>query len=66
VLPLLPVILAGLAVYGRAARWPMSLLLGINLRTQRAQLKRLEANFVRWFRQHVTAFPVVQARLKHT
>lgn len=29
------------------------------------QLKRLEANFVRWFRQHVTAFPVVQARLKH-
>jgi phosphatidylglycerophosphatase C len=27
VVPMLPVILAGLAVNGRAARWPMSLLL---------------------------------------
>jgi phosphatidylglycerophosphatase C len=64
VVPLLPVILAGLAVNGRAARWPMSLLLWASTfgRSER-RLKRLEADFVRWFRQRVTAFPVVQARL---
>jgi hypothetical protein len=50
-------------------KWPGGALadepaaVGINLRTQRARLKRLEADFVGWFRQHVTAFPVVQARL---
>lgn len=59
-----PAILLGLAVSGRAARWPMSLLLWAATfgRSERA-LKRLEAGFVRWFRQRVTAFPVVQARL---
>lgn len=65
-LPLLPVIAAGLMLYGRAARWLMSLLLWAStFGRSEQQLKRLEANFVRWFRQHVTAFPVVQARLKH-
>lgn len=65
-LPLLPVIAAGLMLYGRAARWSMSLLLWAStFGRSEQQLKRLEANFVRWFRQHVTAFPVVQARLKH-
>ena len=65
-LPLLPVIAAGLMLYGSAARWPMSLLLWAStFGRSEQQLKRLEANFVRWFRQHVTAFPVVQARLKH-
>lgn len=65
-LPLLPVIAAGLMLYGRDARWPMSLLLWAStFGRSEQQLKRLEANFVRWFRQHVTAFPVVQARLKH-
>ncbi|EPH9685807.1 phosphatidylglycerophosphatase C [Klebsiella michiganensis] len=65
-LPLLPVIAAGLMLYGRAARWPMSLLLWAStFGRSEQQLKRLEADFVRWFRQHVTAFPVVQARLKH-
>ena len=65
-LPLLPVIAAGLMLYGRVARWPMSLLLWAStFGRSEQQLKRLEANFVRWFRQHVTAFPVVQARLKH-
>ena len=65
-LPLLPVIAAGLMLYGRAARCPMSLLLWAStFGRSEQQLKRLEANFVRWFRQHVTAFPVVQARLKH-
>ncbi|QBG07004.1 acid phosphatase AphA [Klebsiella huaxiensis] len=64
VLPLLPVILAGLLLNGRAARWPMSLLLWATTfgRSER-HLKRLEASFVHWFRQHVTAFPVVQSRL---
>lgn len=66
VLPLLPVIGIALLVKGRAARWPMSLLLWAStFGRSEQQLKRLEANFVRWFRQHVTAFPVVQARLKH-
>ena len=59
-----PVILAGLAVCGRAARWPMSLLLWASTFGRReAVLKRLEAEFVGWFRHHVTAFPVVHARL---
>lgn len=64
VMLLLPVILGGLLVNGRAARWPMSLLLWASTcGRSEAKLKRLEANFVRWFRQHVTAFPVVHARL---
>ena len=64
VVVMLPAILLGLAVNGRAARWPMSLLLWAATfgRSERA-LKRLEAGFVRWFRQRVTAFPVVQTRL---
>ncbi|CAH5494883.1 Phosphatidylglycerophosphatase C, partial [Klebsiella oxytoca] len=66
VIPLLPVIAAGLMLFGRAARWPMSLLLWASTfgRSER-HLKRLEASFARWFRQHVTAFPVVQARLNN-
>ncbi len=49
---------------GRAARWPMSLLLWATTFGRReAVLKRLEAEFVGWFRHHVTAFPVVHARL---
>ncbi|CAH6002471.1 Phosphatidylglycerophosphatase C, partial [Klebsiella pneumoniae] len=64
VVPMGPVILAGLAVSGRAARWPMSLLLWTTTFGRReAVLKRLEAEFVGWFRHHVTAFPVVHARL---
>ncbi|HHG8771807.1 TPA: phosphatidylglycerophosphatase C [Raoultella planticola] len=64
VIPLVPVILAGLLLNGRAARWPMSLLLwAATFGRREAALKRLEADFVNWFRQHVTAFPVVQARL---
>ena len=52
VLPLLPVIGIALLVKGRAARWPMSLLLWASTfgRSER-HLKRLEASFVRWFRQ---------------
>jgi len=64
VLPLLPVIGLGLLIKGRAARWPMSLLLwGCTFGHSEARLKALEKRFVAWFRTHVTAFPVVQARL---
>ncbi|RPE02308.1 acid phosphatase AphA [Candidatus Pantoea deserta] len=64
VVPLLPVVGLGLLIKGRAARWPMSLLLwSITFgRTERALLRR-EAAFAQWFRQRVTAFPVVQQRL---
>ena len=47
VVPMGPVILAGLAVSGRAARWPMSLLLWATTFGRReAVLKRLDAEFV--------------------
>ncbi|HIE5386742.1 TPA: phosphatidylglycerophosphatase C [Enterobacter cancerogenus] len=64
VLPLLPVIGAGLLILGRASRWPMSLLLwGCTFGHSEARLKELEDDFVQWFRGYVTAFPVVQQRL---
>jgi len=64
VLPLLPIIGGALLIKGRAARWPMSLLLwGCTFGHSEARLKQLEKEFVSWFRGHVTAFPVVQERL---
>lgn len=64
VVPLLPVVGIGLLFKGRAARWPMSLLLwSITFGRSEQTLLRLEAEFARWFRQRVTAFPVVQQRL---
>lgn len=49
---------------GRAARWPMSLLLwGCTFGHNEARLQALQADFVRWFRDNVTAFPLVQERL---
>lgn len=61
---LLPVIGAGLLVKGRAARWPMSLLLwACTFGHSEARLRELEAKFVVWFRNKVTTFPVVHARL---
>jgi phosphatidylglycerophosphatase C len=64
VLPLLPVIGVALLVKGRAARWPMSLLLwACTFGHSETHLKRLEQKFATWFRGHVTAFPVVQERL---
>ncbi|WP_238085433.1 MULTISPECIES: phosphatidylglycerophosphatase C [Pseudescherichia] len=66
VLPLLPVIGIALLVKGRAARWPMSLLLwGCTFGHSEARLRALEKSFVTWFRERVTAFPVVQDRLTH-
>ena len=64
VLLLLPVIAIALLIKGRAARWPMSLLLwGCTFGHREARLKQIEDDFVRWFREHVTAFPAVQDRL---
>ncbi|MBN7122669.1 MULTISPECIES: phosphatidylglycerophosphatase C [Erwinia] len=64
VVPLLPVIGAGLLIKGRAARWPMSLLLwSITFGHSEESLTAKENAFAQWFRQRVTAFPVVQQRL---
>ncbi|WP_313118978.1 phosphatidylglycerophosphatase C [Pantoea septica] len=64
VVPLLPVVGLALLVKGRAARWPMSLLLwSITFGRSERTLLRREAAFAQWFRQRVTAFPVVQQRL---
>lgn len=64
VLPLLPVVAAGLLLRGRAARWPMSLLLwSITFGHSEQRLLQREKEFARWFRQRVKAFPVVQQRL---
>lgn len=64
VVPLLPLIGLGLLVKGRAARWPMSLLLwSITFGHTEARLLQREEQFAHWFRQRVTAFPVVQQRL---
>ena len=61
---LLPIGLA-LLLLGRAARWPMSLLLwAITFGRSEAKLKALERQFIEVFRQKVTAFPVVQMRLR--
>ncbi|NDL65720.1 phosphatidylglycerophosphatase C [Acerihabitans arboris] len=63
-LPVLPVVGIGLLVKGRSARWPMSLLLWlITFGHSEARLNRLQAGFILWFRQRVTGFPVVLARL---
>lgn len=65
VVPMLPIIAAGLIVAGRAARWPMSLLLwAITYGHSEKQLKALESDFVARFRHKVVAFPVVQKRLR--
>ncbi len=64
VVPLLPVIGLGMLFKGRAARWPMSLLLwAITFGHSEQCLRQREAEFATWFRQRVTAFPVVQQRL---
>lgn len=65
VIPLLPVIGLTLLVRGRCARWPMSLLLwAITFGRSDERLLALEQRFVAEFRRSVTAFPVVQKRLR--
>ena len=64
VLPLLPIIVIALLIKGRAARWPMSLLLwGCTFGHSEARIQALQADFVHWFRDNVTVFPLVQERL---
>ncbi|MRS14636.1 acid phosphatase AphA [Enterobacteriaceae bacterium RIT691] len=64
VLFLLPIVATALLIKGRAARWPMSLLLwGATFAHSEARLKATEAAFVQAFRQRVTTFPAVHARL---
>ncbi|WP_333496867.1 phosphatidylglycerophosphatase C [Kluyvera sp. CHPC 1.251] len=64
VLPLLPIVGAAMLVKGRAARWPVSVLLwGSTFGRREATLKALEASFILWFRATVTPFPAVQQRL---
>lgn len=64
VLPLLPIVGAAMMVKGRAARWPVSVLLwGSTFGRREATLKALEASFILWFRATVTPFPTVQQRL---
>ncbi|MCU5773937.1 phosphatidylglycerophosphatase C [Erwiniaceae bacterium BAC15a-03b] len=64
VTPLLPVIGLALLIKGRAARWPMSLLLwAITFGHSEERLRQREQAFAEWFRPRVTAFPVVVKRL---
>lgn len=64
VMPLLPIVGAAMLMKGRAARWPVSVLLwGSTFGRREATLKALEASFILWFRATVTPFPVVQRRL---
>lgn len=65
VIPLLPIVGVTMLVAGRAARWPMSVLLwSITFGRPDAKLRALELQFVKYFRNKVTAFPVVQLRLR--
>lgn len=65
VIPVLPLVAIGLLMHGRAARWPMSLLLwSITFGHCEARLKALELQFVTAFRHKVVEFPVVQRRLR--
>ncbi|MBS0909012.1 phosphatidylglycerophosphatase C [Tatumella sp. JGM118] len=64
VVPLFPLVILGLLLCGRAARWPMSLLLwAITAGQSEATLLRQDADFCCWFRQRVTPFPRVIQRL---
>ncbi|MEA9392439.1 phosphatidylglycerophosphatase C [Acerihabitans sp. TG2] len=64
VLPVLPWVLFGLLIKGRSGRWPISLLLwAITFGHSEARLMALQESFIDWFRQRVTAYPTVLARL---
>lgn len=64
VIPLLPIVGLGMFISGRAARWPMSLLLwGCTFGHSQRTLLARQARFCAWFRERVTAFETVQQRL---
>lgn len=63
-IPVLPVAGLLLLAQGRAARWPMSVILwAITFGRSEARLTALERQFVAVFRRRVTPFPDVQQRL---
>jgi len=63
-LPVLPLVLFGLLVNGRSARWPMSLLLwAITFGHGERRLTALQDRFIDWFRQRVIGYPIVLGRL---
>ncbi|BDH44903.1 phosphatidylglycerophosphatase C [Salmonella enterica subsp. enterica serovar Choleraesuis] len=64
VIPLLPVVIGGLLIYGRATRWPVSLLLwACTFGHSEQTLLERQARFCRWFATRVTPFSQVQQRL---
>ncbi len=64
VMCVLPVVIVGLILKGRSARWPLSLLLwSMTFGRSEQHLQQLEKEFVRQFRRSVTPFPEVQQRL---
>ncbi|MXP66541.1 phosphatidylglycerophosphatase C [Pantoea sp. Nvir] len=64
VTPLLPIVCLGLLIKGRAACWPMSLLLwSITFGHSENTLLRREIAFVQWFRKRIVVFPAVHQRL---
>lgn len=66
VISVLPVVVLGLLVRGRAACWPMSLLLwSITFGHSEAKLQELQEEFAVVFRQYVRRFPQVIARLEN-
>ncbi|WP_299998284.1 phosphatidylglycerophosphatase C [uncultured Cedecea sp.] len=64
VIILLPVVIVGLFLNGRSARWPLSLLLwSITFGRSEQRINRLEKEFARQFRLAVTPFLKVHQRL---
>ena len=64
VISILPVVIVGLILNGRSARWPVSLLLwSMTFGRSEQHLQQLEKEFARQFRLSVTPFPEVQQRL---
>lgn len=65
VIILIPLILVGFLLYGKSARWPVSLLVwGATFGNSEARLSARRYAFSRWFHQHVEHFPAVQAQLE--
>ncbi|VFP82935.1 Phosphatidylglycerophosphatase C [Candidatus Erwinia haradaeae] len=63
-LPLLPVVGAGLLIQGRTTRWPISLVLwSITFGHRESILLKREEKFVRWFCRRLTPFQKVRQRL---
>jgi phosphatidylglycerophosphatase C len=63
---IMPFIGCGMLLFGKTARWPVSILLWICTFSYRKHyLKKLEKEFVEWFRKRRHIFPLVQSRLQN-